>query len=138
VIQIFNNIADGMGAVLAFVYSLVPNYGLASFPLLVDSTPVGQGRSIQCHRCLGRCGKRLLSESYEVGRRLAKLVRTIIDKGHHTLRAAGLCICHTSHRLPIASAVEQPLDFVIVRADHCSKNLWFCVKVAGQGIESCP
>jgi YidC/Oxa1 family membrane protein insertase len=35
VIQIFNNIADGMGAVLAFVYSLVPNYGLAIIGLTV-------------------------------------------------------------------------------------------------------
>jgi hypothetical protein len=79
-----------------------------------------------------------LSETDEVGARLAKLVRTIVDKGHYALRAAGLYICHTAHRLPIASAVEQALDFVIVRTDNCANNMWFCVKVAGQGIKSSP
>ena len=27
-VQIFNNIADGMGSVLAFLYSVIPSYGL--------------------------------------------------------------------------------------------------------------
>jgi YidC/Oxa1 family membrane protein insertase len=35
VIQIFNNIADGMGAVLAFLYGVVPNYGLAIIGLTI-------------------------------------------------------------------------------------------------------
>ena len=34
-VQIFNNIADGMGAVLAFLYKVIPNYGLAIIGLTV-------------------------------------------------------------------------------------------------------
>ncbi|HMC79371.1 MAG TPA: YidC/Oxa1 family membrane protein insertase, partial [Acidimicrobiia bacterium] len=34
-IQIFNNIANGMGAVLAFLYSVIPNYGLAIIGLTI-------------------------------------------------------------------------------------------------------
>jgi len=35
VVQIFNNIADGMGAVLAFIYKVIPSYGLAIIGLTV-------------------------------------------------------------------------------------------------------
>jgi len=35
VVQIFNNIAAGMGAVLAFLYKVIPNYGLAIIGLTV-------------------------------------------------------------------------------------------------------
>ena len=34
-VQIFNNIADGMGAVLAFIYKVIPSYGLAIIGLTV-------------------------------------------------------------------------------------------------------
>ena len=34
-VQIFNNIADGMGTVLAFLYSVIPSYGLAIIGLTV-------------------------------------------------------------------------------------------------------
>jgi len=35
VVTIFNNIADGMGAVLAFIYKVIPSYGLAIIGLTV-------------------------------------------------------------------------------------------------------